>query len=248
MYFNTTIFKAQAPSKNTQAATMNSSITTITTESKYSEDERKLVRDCLKKAKANNLHFLEDELLDIVALLEGNSFIHEETILSTLQLLNIKLKLGKYIWVHKSLSESKIPPSSVRITTELTSPEEKVVASQEFHDLRERYTTALESFQGVAREVFLESKTLEREEAKDQLKSLFYDKIESIIDAASDMELEHLSNQTDIDKIKEIGGHQLLVAQAWKNIIESKIDGKMKLNIEFNFWFFLIFKLAKFTS
>ena len=73
---------------------MTSAITTLN-ESKHSKKDKALVAKYLKNTKATHLDFLEEDLIQQVVLFKQDGCATEESIPSTLQLPNIKLKLIK---------------------------------------------------------------------------------------------------------------------------------------------------------
>ena len=194
---------------------MTSTITTAP-DTQYTDEDLTLVRNSL--APHDGLSFLELTFLDLVAPLKKD-FIKEELLDKTLLLLNAKNKLSRLQKGYKKLEENTVPPSSIRFKLELTSPEPEVVASNQFCTLKDEFDTGLASFQKQATNIFLKTKMMNMDAAKQQLQSKFYESINALLELVAEYEMNLMPNESDIEKIADAGGHKLFVGQAWKNLL-----------------------------
>ena len=138
-----------------------------------------------------------------------------------LLLLNDKKALELTIKSQSKLNEIQVPPTSIRFGTKLTSPIPEVVASPMFQEYKDQFNAGLGTFQDLALNLFKKTKTLERETAEQKLRATFNTHFHKLIETRASLELTRIPSTRDIETVKELGGHNILVAQAWKRILNT---------------------------
>ena len=103
----------------------------------------------------------------------------------------------------------------------MTSPDPEVVASPQFQQLRDQFDAGLGSFQKLALDLFKKTKGLEREAAELRLRTTFNTHFHKLIESKASIEVIRMPSTKDIELVKELGGHQILTAQAWKHILNA---------------------------
>ena len=194
---------------------MNSTITTKLDDTDI-EADRTLVQS--KLFHLQKLMFLEVPLIKLVAPLK-EEFIKELVLDKTLLFIDKKRKLDRIITSHDHLKDKSSPPTSIRFKVNLTSPDKEVVASETFRSLRDEFDAGLEAFQSLARDIFLRTKNLEKENAEKHLQECFNIHFHEIVEFKTTYEIGIMPSKIDSDTINKNGGHAAVAAYAWKQII-----------------------------
>ena len=164
--------------------------------------------------------FLKEPLVELVAP-QQKDFIQQLILDRTLFLLDNKKKLHTLLHRRKKLQESVLPPLSIRFKAKLTSSEPEVVASPAFAGYRKDFDEALANCKQQMKDLFLKTKDLEVELATNKLKSSFILHFHRVVDVKATHELAIMPEADDIEIINSYGGHAILTAMAWRQIIAS---------------------------
>ena len=100
-----------------------------------------LVRSKLLQMKIK-LDGIEDPIIQLVATQKGD-VMKELVISKALLLLNDKNHLETSMKTEQKLNDPQVPPSSIRYSTKLTSPDPEVVASTKFQKYRDQFNAGL---------------------------------------------------------------------------------------------------------
>ena len=176
-----------------------------------------LVRSKLSKMK-NKMEDIVEPMVNLVAT-QKEEIMKELAISKALILLNDKQHVELTIKTQTKLNAQQTPPTSIRFGTKLTSPIPEVVASPLFREYRDQFNAGLGTFQDLAFNLFKKTKALEREIAEQKLRASFNEHFHKLIETKAGLELIRMPSTRDIEIVKELGGHDILVAHAWKNIL-----------------------------
>ena len=181
--------------------------------------DAQIVHSKLSKMK-KKMEGIEEPMVNLVAT-QKEEIMKELAISKALLLLNEKQNLELTMKTQAKLNDQQTPPTSIRFGTKLTSPIPEVVASPLFREYRDQFNAGLGTFQDLAFNLFKKTKALERESAEQKLRAAFNEHFHKLIETKADLELIRIPLTRDIEAVKELVGPSIIVAQAWKNILNT---------------------------